>query len=180
VNKIPVGFCQCGCGQRTNKVKQDDPKRGYKKGDYRRYVNHHASNKNHLIPKICTICGKKFLPQKRSRQHTQETCSAHCRNISNGRKSAKKIRAAHVDKGEGKSYRKYHGRHEHRVVMERKLGRKLKRGEIVHHIDGDKRNNHPDNLKLLSSQSEHASLHGYKRWKEWRNDSVRNSTAKGG
>lgn len=37
---------------------------------------------------------------------------------------------------------------EHRLVMEEKLGRLLEPGEVVHHIDGDKSNNHPDNLEL--------------------------------
>lgn len=164
--EIPVGYCQCGCGHKTNIVTQDDPKRGYKKGDYRRYVNYHANNKNHLEPKICLICGTEFLPQKRSRQKSQKTCSAKCRNIHNGRKSAEKIRAALVDKGEGKTYRKYHGRHEHRVVMEKKLGRKIKRGEVVHRIDGDKRNNAPENLELFNNQSEHAAMHRREYWME--------------
>lgn len=37
---------------------------------------------------------------------------------------------------------------EHRLVMARKLGRKLKRSETVHHIDGDKTNNSPENLQV--------------------------------
>lgn len=46
----------------------------------------------------------------------------------------------------------------HRVLMENKLGRLLEKGEIVHHKDGDKRNNIIDNLEVLSNV-EHAKLH---------------------
>lgn len=37
---------------------------------------------------------------------------------------------------------------EHRVVMERHLGRKLRHGEHVFHLDGDRQNNDPANLTL--------------------------------
>ena len=65
------------------------------------------------------------------------------------------------DSGEGKTYRKSLGRHEHRVVAEQKLGRPLRKGEIVHHSDGDYRNNDPDNLMVLPSQSDHCKIHGF-------------------
>lgn len=46
----------------------------------------------------------------------------------------------------------------HRLVMERKLGRKLESWEIVHHRDDNTKNDHPDNLEL-TTRSEHAKHH---------------------
>ena len=40
----------------------------------------------------------------------------------------------------------------HRLVMQEKLGRKLHKHETVHHKDGNRLNNHPDNLELWSSR----------------------------
>lgn len=47
----------------------------------------------------------------------------------------------------------------HRLVAERKLGRRLKLGEVVHHIDEDKLNNSIDNIMVFSSNSEHIKFH---------------------
>lgn len=44
---------------------------------------------------------------------------------------------------------------EHRLVMEKHLGRYLEPHEVVHHIDGDKKHNELENLALFSSNSEH-------------------------
>ena len=70
-----------------------------------------------------------------------------------------KLRDARLDSGEGKTYAKLFGRHTHRVVAEQVIGRPLLPGEVVHHIDGNKRNNDPSNLMVFASQSEHARYH---------------------
>lgn len=70
-----------------------------------------------------------------------------------------KIRNSHLGLGEGKGYAKRFGRAEHRVVAEEILQRELHPGEVVHHIDGNKRNNDPDNLMVFVSQGEHARFH---------------------
>lgn len=46
----------------------------------------------------------------------------------------------------------------HRVLAENKIGRLLKAGEHVHHIDEDKSNNDPSNLEVMTI-SEHAKHH---------------------
>ena len=70
-----------------------------------------------------------------------------------------KLSLARFGSGEGKTYRKLKGRHVHRTVAEKMLGRKLRPGEVVHHKDGNKQNNTPENLLVLPSQKEHAKLH---------------------
>lgn len=47
---------------------------------------------------------------------------------------------------------------EHRLVIERHLGRYLKPNEIIHHIDFDKINNKIENLYLMS-RGQHSKLH---------------------
>lgn len=44
---------------------------------------------------------------------------------------------------------------EHRIVMHDALGRRLKRGEVVDHIDGDKTNNARENLRVFRSNGDH-------------------------
>jgi len=66
------------------------------------------------------------------------------------RASNRAAQLARFDSVKKTTYRKRHGRHEHRVVAEQMIGRPLERGEIVHHIDGDKHNNDPSNLMVMT------------------------------
>lgn len=55
----------------------------------------------------------------------------------------------------------------HRLVMEEHLGRLLSADEVIHHINGDKKNNRICNL-MLTTKSEHMRLHALQRWRNKR------------
>ena len=50
------------------------------------------------------------------------------------------------------------GRRLHDIIAEMKIGRPLSKDEIVHHLDGDKLNNHPNNLVVMT-RGQHTTLH---------------------
>lgn len=72
---------------------------------------------------------------------------------------------------------------EHRLVVSKKLGRPLRDGEVVHHIDGDKQNNRAKNLQVMT-RAEHYKLHHFgvsksSSGRNGRRNSRRNKSARG-
>ena len=51
---------------------------------------------------------------------------------------------------------------QHRLVMERIIGRVLLPSESVHHINGDKSDNRPENLQLMQ-HGKHTAFHNLNR-----------------
>jgi hypothetical protein len=108
---------------------------------------------------FCGVCKKEFPdPTAPSRIGRTKYCSKICANLGRGRNTSSKRGDSLRGRGLGKTYTKRNGMHEHRFVMEQKLGRKLSSLEIVHHKDENIKNNHPDNLEIMT-RAEHARHH---------------------
>jgi hypothetical protein len=130
-----------------------------------------------MVNATCSLCGKKFSKLEIELHEHNFCCREHfyrwnAARVSNynqtenpmnqpGGVFKSRLRRSEMlrGQGEGKAYRKLLGKHEHRCVAEQMLGRPLKQGEVVHHIDGNKLNNCSANLLVLPSQAEHARLH---------------------
>lgn len=129
---------------------------------------------------ICEKCGKQFVRYKSAikPEITHFFCSRACAKEHLSTKMTKMnedlnptrmdnfetrlaVREGHLRRNTGyeHSYPKIFGVHAHRILAEEIIGRPLKKGEVVHHKDGNPRNNSIDNLEVVSSQAEHAKLH---------------------
>ena len=110
--------------------------------------------------KICKNCAKSYTPS-RYKIKTSRFCSIKCRQKGNGTSGSRKH--ANLTRGRGKSnnYIKFQSGHLHRHIAEKKIGRTLKKNEIVHHLNGNKHNNKPSNLIIMTNAA-HSRLHSTK------------------
>lgn len=118
----------------------------------------HAQDGN-TSPKICLECRKNFTPSK-YKPHAK-FCSASCRQSGNAKRSAERRGEIQRGRGNGNTYTKYMGKHMHRVIAEQKIGRLLCADEVVHHINGNKKDNRPENLAVVS-RAKHGKIHSTK------------------
>jgi hypothetical protein len=116
---------------------------------------------------ICDNCKNEFdtypCYSKRNRKHRFccKKCESEYRSYKN---TFEHWKGGQIAKSTGYKYITINGKaiEEHRLVMMKHLGRKLKANECVHHINGDKLDNRIENLMLLTNV-EHAKLHSISR-----------------
>ena len=120
-----------------------------------------------MIIKQCQVCNKDFKSYpSRNRLH----CSRRCGNLNKNGTYKKghpwfgKLRTEKriMSHGYIETYAPNHpfksSRNsvlEHRLVMEKHIGRFLKKEEVVHHINNLKHDNRIENLQLFLNQSDH-------------------------
>lgn len=117
-----------------------------------------------LVKQSCTQCQKSFSEPLNhgaaSRKRGNTFCSRKCYHLFNRGSN-------HADWGGGvflvKGYPCLHDsknriRPLHVLAAEKVLGRELRAGETVHHVDGNKKNYRNDNL-LICTRAYHAALH---------------------
>ena len=102
--------------------------------------------------KICKHCGRKAIARELCYRHYQSW-----KRYGDALQSERNIEQRRANKVE--PYIRENGREVHKNIAEDMLGRKLERGEIVHHIDLDKRNNSKSNLYICKDRREHNRCH---------------------
>lgn len=113
---------------------------------------------------ICQGCGKSYLARLDSAmKYCSNKCQAQGKNnpayrggVIEDDRGYKLVRETYGPHKSGKPYK-----YEHRLIVEKQIGRDLHTWEHVHHIDFNRTNNDPSNLEVMS-KAEHHKFHSSK------------------
>jgi hypothetical protein len=128
--EIPVGLCQCGCGERTRVSAWNRPKLGHVKGKPVRFIPGHSA--------WARMGG---------------------RNYKNGRYTSAAGYVWVLSPGHPRLKGTMRYIQEHVLVVEKAMGKYLRHTADVHHVNGNKSDNRPGNLVACHDRAYHVLLH---------------------
>lgn len=129
--EIPDGTCECGCGQPTEIARYTNRARRHFRGHPLPYLHGHNKSGRARGPESPRWKGGRAITSK---GYVLIHCPEHPNCGAYGYVS------------------------EHRLVMERHLGRLLGPDEVVHHVNGVKNDNRIENLEVMR-HGEHSAHH---------------------
>lgn len=139
-------------------------------GRYRRPIKWRGRCTNtYYVETTCSHCGGEMLrATKHARSRFRAVCSTKCKSAQIVKDAAgnKTVKFLGIEQGHYVLVRAVdHPRasngvvREHILVAEKMLGRRLRQGEVVHHIDFIKHHNAPENLFVCRTGKEHRDIH---------------------
>lgn len=105
--------------------------------------------------RVCSYCGREYTIRADA---LNKYCSYECYWDSMVKKETPINKGGYVMERQRRKNHKF----QHRVIMEKHLGRPLTKDEIIHHIDYNKKNNDISNLMVMT-RAEHNALHAKER-----------------
>lgn len=129
LQETPFGLCHCGCGHKAPLIPYTQKKRGWKKGEPFAFISGH-NKKRH-----------RNFDLSDSGKFKSQYGYIYTKNPDHPRAGKRGYVLEHI------------------LVAEQTVGRQLKDGEVVHHKNGLRDDNRPENLMVCESTKEHHRQH---------------------